>query len=694
MSASLAWLPWMSGCSGRGAVGEGEQRRGWRLVVTLALVKPLLLFVKPLLPCVVLGLVSAVAMAVPGETTPVVDTIFVHGVILTGAHLREADASATPARVSAMAVSRGRIVAVGADAEVLKLKGAATLLVDLGGAFAMPGFNDAHVHMAAAGRQRLAVDLVGSRSLAEMQQRIREYVGHAEAGAWIQGGGWDQTLWTAKTLPTRQDLDAVTAGHPAILSRVDGHIAVVNSAALAAAGITAGTADPAGAKIDRDAQGAATGILRESAATGLVYAKVPKPTIEQRRRALTLAIDDALEHGVTSVQDNSDWEDFLVLEEMEHTHALKLRWAEWMDFNLPVPVLRTRRASHAADDPLLHLTQLKGFLDGSLGSRTAAMEEPYADDAANSGLPRYDDEKLNAMAVERAAAGFQIGFHAIGDLANTMALDAFAAAEQSGQPANRPLPPADPDGAVVGGDAAPVLPGDLRLRVEHAQVLLPEDFERFRALGVIASMQPSHLLTDMNWAGDRLGPERSRSAYAWRTLLQHGVTLAFGTDYPVESINPFRGLYSAMTRKNEAGTKSFEVQEAISLKEAIYAYTQASAFAEFREGMKGRLEPGMVADLIVVDRDITKATPQEMLHAQVLRTVVNGETVYQMEGAAAGGGKAEMRPAGDDDAPEAGAGASSGAGALEKPAVPATSQGAGTPTHADAERSGTSHPPE
>ncbi len=644
------------------------------MLVTLPLVKPLF-------PSALLALAAVAAVAASGEAAPSpVEIIFVHGTILTGAHLRASDASATPARVSALAVSHGRIVAVGADADVMKLKGATTKVVDLGGAFAMPGFNDAHTHMAEAGRQKLSADLIGVRSLAEMQQRLREYTKHVDPGAWIQGGGWDHTLWAEKTLPTRQDLDAVTGGHPAILSRVDGHIAVANSAALAAAGIDKSTADPAGAKIDRDADGMATGILRETAATGLVYAKVPKATLEQRRRALLLAIEDALAHGVTSVQDNSEWEDFLALEELEHTHALKLRVAEWMDFNLPIAVLQSRRASHATNDPLLHLTQLKGFLDGSLGSRTAAMEEPYSDDANNSGLPRYDDEKLNAMAVERAAAGFQIGLHAIGDLANTMALDAFAAAEQNGQPANRAAPPVNPDAAVVSSDADTVKLGDLRLRVEHAQVLMPDDFDRFATLGVIASMQPSHLLTDMNWAGDRLGAERSRFAYAWHTFLDHRVTLAFGTDYPVESIDPFRGLYSAVTRKNEAGTKSFQTGEAISLNEAIYAYTQASAFAEFREGMKGRLEPGMVADMIVLDRDITKAAPRELLGSRVLRTVVDGELVYQDEGVPAGA------DTGVTGAPVSAA-ATEAAPAVETP-------GTTEPTETEQERTGTSHPPE
>ena len=586
---------------------------------------------KPAAICIAILLVFlCVRDGLAQEHSPA-DVVFLNGVILTGAHLRASDTSAIPARVTALAITHGRIVAVGSDAEVGRWKGPATRVVDLRGAFAMPGFNDAHTHMASAGQQKLTVDLVGCRSSAEMQSRIQEYTVKAAPRSWIAGGGWDQTLWTEKQLPTRQDLDAVTAGHPAIFSRVDGHMAVANSAALAAAGIGRDTPDPAGAKIDRDKAKEATGVLRESAATEMVFMKVPPPTLEQRRKALTLAIEDALEHGVTSVQDNSDWDDFLALEEMEHTHSLKVRVAEWMDFNLPLTVLETRRASHPADDPLLHLTQLKGFLDGSLGSRTAALAEPYADDPSNSGLPRYDDEKLNAMATERATAGFQIGLHAIGDLANTMALDAFAAAEQTGQPANRPAPPRNPDASVVTSDAQPFAPADLRLRVEHAQVLLPKDFDRFAALGVIASMQPSHLLTDMNWAADRLGPERVKTAYAWRSFLDHGVLLAFGTDYPVESIDPFRGLYAAVTRKNEAGTKSFEVQETISLKEAIYAYTQAPAFAEFREQLKGRLEPGMVADLVVLDRDVTTATPQQLLHTRVLRTVVDGETVYQAD---------------------------------------------------------------
>lgn len=565
--------------------------------------------------------------------TPKAETIFVHGDILTGAHLRKGDDSATPARVTALAIRDGRIIAVGSEEQVLKLRGESTVVVDLHGAFAMPGFNDAHTHMAGAGQQHLTVDLTGSKSVAEMQARIKAYatdpVVASNPTSWIKGGGWDHTLWASKTLPTRADLDSVTGKHPAVLERVDGHILVANSAALEAAGISATTASPGGAKIDHDATGEPTGILRESAAMALVNSKIPPPSNDLRRLALDYSIGEALAHGVTSVQDLSDYEDFLVLEGMEHQHALKLRWSEWMLFDTPLEVLKQRRAAHDANDPLLHLGMLKAFMDGSLGSRTAAMQDPYADDTGNTGLLRYPDQKkLNAMAAERAAAGFQLGFHAIGDRANEVALDAFQAAELVAvAPGQRPAP-TDPDDAIVTHVQDPPTTAELRYRIEHAQVVEAEDFDRFAKLGVIASMQPSHLLTDMNWAGARLGSEREPLSYSWRSFLDRGVTLAFGTDYPVESINPFRGLYSAVTRMNEAGTQTYQPQEKLTIDEALYAYTQGSAFAEFREKEKGRLEPGFLADMVVLDRDPETVSPRELLNTKVLRTVVGGVTVY------------------------------------------------------------------
>ena len=547
---------------------------------------------------------------------PAPDTIFFHGDILTGAGLSGGPADSPSARVSALAIRDGRIVRGGDDSSILVLKGPHTKLIDLDGHFAMPGFNDAHTHIAYAGQQRLAVDLDGTTSLSDMQSRITAYVAHATPGQWILGGGWDHTKWTSKTLPTRQDLDSVT----------DGHIAIANSAALAAAHITGSSVAPAGSKIDLDASSAPTGIIREEAALALIQKVIPKPDAEVRRKALQLSIDDALAHGVTSVQDFSDWDDFLVLESMEQTAGgtLPIRVSEWLTFNDPVALLKQHQASHPASDPYLHTGMLKGFMDGSLGSRTAALLAPYSDDPTNSGLPRYDQKQLDAMTTERAVAGFPIGFHAIGDRANSMALTAFDHAQTERMKRLQSILPQ----LQASTKSSITVSVTTRYRIEHAQVLDPKDFDRFARLHVIASMQPSHLLTDMAWAGDRLGPERVKYAYAWRSFLDHHVVLAFGTDYPVESISPFRGLYAAITRQNEAGTATFQPQEKITLNEALFAYTQGSAFAENAEKQKGRLEPGFLADLVVLDRDITKATPQELLHTRVLRTVVGGQTRY------------------------------------------------------------------
>jgi predicted amidohydrolase YtcJ len=563
---------------------------------------------------------SVFVAAASAQTSPPADAIYFHGNILTGVDLELAQ----PQRVSAIAVRGGVIVASGADSDVKKLQSASTKMFDLGGAFVMPGFNDAHAHLGAAGQIKLSVDVTGVKSLAEMQARIRAAAQAAAPVAWLTGGGWDHTLWPSKTLPTKADLDAVTDGHPAFLVRVDGHIAIANSAALAAAGISKTTPDPQGGKIDRDASGEATGIIRETA-QALIDKHIPPPTPALRRRGIELALADAVEHGVTSVQDNSDWEDFLVYEQLEKEGKLPARISEWLPFNASVDLLKQHRAYHPADDPMLHTTMLKGFMDGSLGSRTAALNAPYSDDPGNSGIPRYQQANLNQMAIERAQAGFQMGFHAIGDRAVSMALDAFAAAQQAAPMKADMQTLRAPNGRKI---IHATLTGS-RNRIEHSQVVDPGDFTRYRQLGVIASMQPNHLLTDMNWAGQRLGPERAKSAYAWKSFLDAGVMLAFGTDYPVEPITPFRGVFCAVTRMNEAGTQTYHPEEKLTIWQTIYAYTQGSAYAEFTESKKGKLANGYFADFVVLDRDITAVAPPEILKTQVLRTVVNGQTVYQ-----------------------------------------------------------------
>jgi predicted amidohydrolase YtcJ len=542
---------------------------------------------------------------------PKADILYVHGNIYTGVL---SDASfRTSERAQAIAVKDGRIEAIGSERALLALKGPDTAVVDLGGNFVMPGFNDAHLHLANAGFQRLSVDLTGVKSLEEFRARIRARVETAAPGEWILGGGWDETLWPVKELPGRWDVDEVTADHPALLDRVDGHIAVVNTRALQLAGFTLATKDPPGGRIDRDFNGQPTGILRETARQPISDI-IPEPSPDLRKRALQTALSELAASGVTSAQDYSTWDDFQMFEEFEREGKLTARISEWLRFDDPVDVLIAHRGSHPSSDLWLHTGMLKAFMDGSLGSHTAALLEPYTDDPKNSGLPRYEPDHLNQMTKERVAAGFQIGFHAIGDKAVQMALDAFAEAEKDAQPKK-----------VQASDGGQ----DLRLRIEHAQVTNSAQVARFKQLKVIASMQPNQLLTDMNWAQARLGAKRAGHSYAWAEFLNHGVTLAFGTDYPVEPVTPFRGLYAAITRKSPDGRKEYFPEMRLNIDQAIAAYTTGAAFAEFMEKDKGTLVPGMLADFVVLDRDPTAVIPAKLLATKVLRTVVGGKTVYE-----------------------------------------------------------------
>jgi hypothetical protein len=495
--------------------------------------------------------------------------------------------------------------------------------VDLDSHFVMPGFNDAHMHLATAGLEKMNVNLVGVKTLDEFRERVRAQVEKAAPGEWIVGGGWDETLWPVKVLPTRWDLDEVSQSHPVFLMRVDEHMAVANTRALQLASVTVASRDPERGKIDRDDAGTPNGILREKAHL-LVQAVIPKPTHEKRRQAIESALADLASHGITSAQDYSQWEDFQVYEELEHDGKLTARISEWLDFDESIANLNNKRSSHPASDTMLHTGMLKAFLDGSLGSKTAALLEPYSDDPKNdspknSGLPQYEAAKLNAMTKERMLAGYQIGFHAIGDKAVQLALDVFAEAEKAAKEGKVKAA----DGNASGNNS------DYRLRIEHAQVTTPQQILRFKDLKVIASMQPSHLLTDMNWAESYLGPKRAEHSYACADFLRHGVVLAFGTDYPVEPVTPFRGLYAALTRMSEDGKKSYYPAEKLNIEQAIAAYTTGAAFAEFAEKQKGKLDPGMLADFVVLDRDITAVPPPRILETKVLRTVVGGKTVYE-----------------------------------------------------------------
>ncbi|HYL68987.1 MAG TPA: amidohydrolase [Candidatus Limnocylindria bacterium] len=526
---------------------------------------------------------------------------------------------------SAIAIREETIAAVAApDADLKTFIGLKTRVIDLRGQFAMPGFNDAHVHLAGAGQQMLEVNLEGAASLSEFQQRIRIRLKDSKAGEWIMGRGWDHTLWPEKKFPTRQDLDAVSTNHPMIFGRVDGHVAIANSRALAIAGIGHTTPDPPAGHIERDpATGEPTGMLEEDAAMDLVYNRIPPHSVAQRRRALELAIEEAVKWGVTSLQDNSvdnkpdsdnfGWQNFLVLQQMQRERALKARVTEWLPFGASLARLEEMRRvggysgpGHPGD-PWLKAGAVKAFLDGSLGSRTAAMLAPYSDAPETSGILRIEPKQLERMAIERDRAGFQLAFHAIGDRANRVALDVFAAVRAA-------------NGA-----------RDRRDRIEHAQIVAPSDLPRFRSLDVIASMQPSHLLDDERWATDRLGPERVKGAYAWHTMQQGGVHLAFGTDFPVESVNPLRGLYACVTRELPDGGPAggWHPEERLTIDECIRDYNVGSAYAEFEEQRKGTLTPGMVADIVVFPTDITRMPAKDLLRTSVAMTIVGGRIVYE-----------------------------------------------------------------
>ena len=559
--------------------------------------------------CLCLGLCAVRAQEQPAK--PKADAIYVRGNVYTAVVVPSGFGSIQ--RAEAIAVRGDRIEAVGETAEIMKLRGPDTKVVELGAKFVMPGFNDAHAHLGHGGFELLNVNLLGVKSLDEFRARIRAHVERAAPGEWIEGRGWDESLWAVKALPTRWDVDEVSAGHPIFLERVDGHMAVANTKALQLASITIASRDPKGGKIDRDSNGQPNGVLRDAAMPAVLNV-IPPPTEEKRRQALEAALAEAARSGVTSIQDNSTWEDFQVFEELEKEGKLTARISEWLRFDETLEQLQSQRKSHPQSDSLLRTGMLKAYMDGSLGSHTAALMEPYADEPGNSGLPQYDPAKLNEMAKERVLAGFQLGFHAIGDEGVQMALEAFAEAEKAAKEKKVK--------AANGGE-------DYRLRVEHAQVTTPLEIVRFRDLRVIASMQPSHLLTDMQWAEKRIGAKRAEHSYAWAEFLERGVTLAFGTDYPVEPFSPFRGLYAATTRKSESGKDEYHPTQKISMDQALAAYTRGSAFAEFAEKEKGLLAPGMLADFVVLDRDPTAVAPQKLLETKVLRTVVGGKTVYE-----------------------------------------------------------------
>jgi len=546
----------------------------------------------------------------------------------------------------AVAVDGERIVAVGTTND-LKAKYQASKEIDLRGRLVTPGFNDAHVHFFRGALSLLNVSLNDAKTLEEAKAKIAAKVKEVKAGEWINGRGWDHTVWGNK-FPTRQDLDAVAPNNPVYLVRVDGHVAWVNSKALQLAGVDKNTKSPEGGEIERDASGEATGILKETA-QGLVGRLIAEPNAVQRIKGLELALDMARKYGITSVQDNSGYETTKLYREFLRFGKLTVRVSEWQNFEDSVAELKRQRAEFASfkDNPSrLKLTALKGYVDGTLGSKTAAMLAPFSDDAGNSGIPRRSSEELTRMIVERDKEGFQIALHAIGDKANRMALDGFAKAaygriqfgglqrppnvDVNNKPIPKPAPTPIP---------TPEMPTDKntvtfekrRHRIEHAQVVNPNDFKRFAELGIIASMQPTHAISDKRWAESRLGEYRILGAYAWHLMKSYDVHVPFGTDFPVESINPYQTLYAAISRQDTAGDPigGWQPQEKLTIEEAIRCHTYESAYAEFSENEKGEIKAGMLADLVVHSKDLLTIPHKEILTTEPFYTIFNGQIIYE-----------------------------------------------------------------
>lgn len=525
-------------------------------------------------------------------------------------------ASAAMPWAEAVAVTGNRIVAAGSEAEVLKLRGAKTRVLELSGRLVVPGFIDNHTHFLDGGLRLMSVDLRPARNEADFAERIRQHAEALPAGKWITGGDWDHEAWPSARLPTKALVDRFTPHTPVFVRRLDGHMALANSVALQLAGITKGTADPPGGAIVRDAAREPTGILKD-AAMSLVYRKIPGPSLKERDAALQAAMKEAARFGVTSVQDITSWGSFETYWKAHAENRLTVRIAARTPLSQWEKQADWIKKNGAGDD-WLRLAGFKAFMDGSLGSTTAYFFEPYNDDPKTTGLLADDaipESKIRQRMLAADKAGLQLSIHAIGDRANHMLLDLFE------------------EVARVNG------PRDRRFRIEHAQHLRREDIARFAKLGVVPSMQPYHCIDDGRWAQKRIGPERIQTTYAFRSLLDSGALLSFGSDWTVAPINPLLGVYAAVTRRtlDDRNPDGWIPQERITVEEAMRCYTLHNAFAAFAEQKTGSIEAGKLADMVVLDRDIFAIAPFQTPQARVLYTIVGGKIIYR---ASADGGKA------------------------------------------------------
>jgi predicted amidohydrolase YtcJ len=540
-------------------------------------------------------------MILVGQTHPSAE------LIVTNANVYTVDKNQPHAE--AVAVIGDRIVAVGSASDIDQWRGATTKIIDAGGKLLLPGFNDAHVHFIDGGIQLDSVDLRNATSPEEFARRIGERAKITPQGEWITNGDWDEEKWNPPNLPTRELIDSVTRDVPVFVNRYDGHESLANSLALKLAGITAQTPNPPGGEIVKDAHGNPTGILKD-AAQSLIFSKMPPLSHERRLRAAKRALAYAARLGVTSVQAMSaNYDDIRVYGELAEQGELTTRiyaapalsgWSDEAKIGI----------RHAWGSSYLRIGAMKAFADGSLGSTTAYFFQPYTDAPKTRGLLTDEMQPLSKMRrhmMKADEAGLQLCIHAIGDNAISLVLDLFSNVEKAHGPADR------------------------RFRIEHAQHIAPTDFDRFAALHVIASVQPYHAIDDGRWAERRIGPERIKTTYAFRTLLDKGVRLALGTDWTVAPLDPMQTLYAAVTRATLDGKNpnGWVPEQKIKLSEAVEAYTMGSAYAEFQEKEKGSITPGKLADMVILSDDIFQLEPTKLRDVRVDMTIVGGKTVWE-----------------------------------------------------------------
>jgi predicted amidohydrolase YtcJ len=512
----------------------------------------------------------------------------------------------------AVAIKDGWITWVGSNTDAKNLFKDAARTMDLGGSTVLPGIIDAHTHMVNLGESFLKINLKDIKTEKEAADRIKRAAASFTKDEWILGWGWDEGLW-ASGYPTHHSLTAAAPHNPVFLSGLHSFAGWANKRAIEIAGITAATKDPENGKIIRDEKGEPTGVLTNRA-QDLITKHIPAPGVAQLKKAIRLAAEECLRHGLTSVHEARVTP--LILQayrELIREERLPLRVFVMLDGSDKdlVDAWLERGPEIDSERHQFSVRGIKLFADGALGSRGAALFEPYSDQPGTKGLVTTPELEIYSLTRRSLERGFQVSTHAIGDAANRLALDAYEKALKE-----------SPDSK------------DARLRIEHAQVLAEDDIPRFAKLKVIASMQPTHCTSDMAWAEQRVGPKRIKGAYAWRSLLQAGARIPISSDFPGETLNPFYGIYAAVTRQDPQGNprSGWYPEQRMTLDEALRGYTIEAAYAEFAEQVKGSIEKGKLADLVVISKDITKVAPKEILSIKVLKTFVGGRLAYEARG--------------------------------------------------------------